>query len=142
VPFACAFCFLFSPSKFIDAEQLDINARNNYKGGEAAPHRAFIVRRAFFTSLLLVLLSAAIGWGAANVVTALGRCSTPQTVVWLQVVGAGLLLWGTLFVRGWEIQTYSGVVFTERVNQWLYRFLYCTGTSVIVYSLAFLPCRA
>jgi hypothetical protein len=75
-------------------------------------------------------------------VTALGRCSTPQTVVWLQIVGAGLLLWGTLFVRGWEIQTYSGVVFTERVNQWLYRFLYCTGTSVIVYSLAFLPCRA
>lgn len=133
---------LCSPSKFIEAEQRDIDARKNYTTDEAAPHRAFIVRRIFITSLLLVLFSAAIGWGLATIVSALGRCSTPQTVVWLQVVGAGLLLWGTLFVRGWEIQTFSGGTFTERVNQWLYRFLYCAGTSVIVYSLAFPPCSA
>ena len=45
------------------------------------------------------------------------------------------MLWGTLFVRGWEIQTYSGVTLVERVNRWLYRALYCSGTALIVASL-------
>lgn len=132
---------LFSPRKFIEAEQRDIDARDNHVGGEKAPHRALLVRRAFFTSLFLVVISGGIGWGVATFVSALGRCSTPQTVAWLQVVGAAVLLWGTLFVRGWEIQTYSGVAFTERVNQWLYRFLYCAGTSVIVCSLVLPQCK-
>jgi hypothetical protein len=54
----------------------------------------------------------------------------------LQVVGAAILLWATLFVRGWDIQTMGGVSLTERVNQWIYRLLYCLGTTVIVVSLA------
>ena len=67
-------------------------------------------------------------------------CATPGNVAALQVVGASLLLWATLFVRGFEIQTNAGVTLTERVNQWLYRFLYCVGTALIVYSLAFQLC--
>lgn len=132
---------LFAPSRFIEAEQQDIAERNNYVGGEKPIHRAYLVRRAFHLSLLLVLLSAAIGWCAAKVVASFGRCATTETTMWLQVAGASLLLWGTLFIRGWEIQTFSGVVFTERVNQWLYRFLYFTGTAVVVYSIMFVPCK-
>lgn len=63
-------------------------------------------------------------------------CSTPKLIAWLQIAGTCLLLWGTLFVRGWNIQTYGGVTLTERVNQWLYRTLYCVGTAVLVSSLA------
>lgn len=133
---------LFAPSKFIEAEEQDIAERNGYVGGNKPPHRAYIVRRAFLTSMLLVVFSAAIGWGTARLAVAFGQCATTQTTIWLQVLGAGILLWGTLFVRGWEIQTFSGVVFTERVNQWLYRFLYCVGTAVVVFSLLFPQCKS
>ena len=68
-------------------------------------------------------------------------CGAPPHVVItaVQVLGAALLLWGTLFVRGWEIQSFAGVTLSERVNQWLYRFLYCAGTIVVVWSLASAP---
>ena len=52
------------------------------------------------------------------------------------MTGAGLLLWGTLFVRGYDIQTYGGVTLTERVNQWVYRTMYCAGTALLVCSVA------
>jgi hypothetical protein len=47
-----------------------------------------------------------------------------------------LLLWGTLFVRGWDIQTIGGVTLVERVNHWIYRTLYCLGTAVFIFSLS------
>ena len=131
---------LFHPQRFIAEETKDITARKNYTDINEPVHRAYIIRRAFIKSLIYVLGSAAIGYMAVNVVHKLGRCSTADTITWLQVVGASLLLWGTLFVRGWEIQSFSGVLFSERVNQWLYRFLYCIGTAIIVYSLAFPLC--
>jgi cytochrome c biogenesis protein CcdA len=105
------------------------------------PHRALAVRRAFFDSLLLVLLFASLGYGVGIIMAKLGRCATVSTTAWLQIGGTCLLLWGTLFIRGWEIQTLSGVSLTERINQWLYRALYCLGTGLLVYSLAFAPCK-
>jgi len=68
--------------------------------------------------------------------TAVGGRPSGALITASQVFGAGLLLSGTLFVRGWEIQSWSGVTLTERVNQWIYRFLYCTGTAVLIWSLA------
>lgn len=53
----------------------------------------------------------------------------------LQIFGATIVLWATLFVRGWEIQTIGGITLTERVNRWIYRLLYCSGTAAIVASL-------
>ena len=56
-------------------------------------------------------------------------------VSFLQIGGACLLLWGTLFVRGWDIQTYFDVTLTERFNRWIYRTLCLVGTSLIICSL-------
>src|SRR5713226_7711211 len=81
---------------------------------------AFVVRRAFFKSLLLVLASGAVGYIAGIVLGRASGCASANLVSWLQIAGAGFLLWGTLFIRGWEIQTYSGVTLPERVNQWIY----------------------
>jgi hypothetical protein len=111
---------------------------------EALPNQnrgAFIVRRAFVGSFVLVVLSGLVGYIAGVGMHSLGRCATSATVAWLQITGASLLLWGTLFIRGWEIQSYGGVTLTERVNQWIYRALYCIGTAVAVYSLAFATCK-
>lgn len=132
---------LLATQRFKTEERNDQAARDNYKTSFELPHRADVVRRAFLSSLFLVLAFSLIGFSLGRAMQMLGRCATPETTVWAQAIGAALLLWGTLFVRGWEIQSYSGVQLTERVNQWLYRFLYCVGTAIIVYSLSFPQCR-
>jgi hypothetical protein len=132
---------LFAPRKFKEAEHADQTARNNYADQVDPPHRADTVRKAFFASLSLVLTFSVLGFLLGQIMHSVGRCATPVTITSAQTIGAALLLWGTLFIRGWEIQSYSGVQLTERVNQWLYRTLYCVGTAVIVYSLSFPSCR-
>lgn len=131
---------LLAPKRLIEAQGSDAKARNNYTGYVEREHSAYIVRRAFLYSLLLVLLSGAIGYGSGLAFGSWRDCATTKFLAWLQIAGACLLLWGTLFVRGWEIETYCGVTFTERVNQWLYRFLYCAGTAVLVCSLSWPQC--
>jgi len=124
----------FAPTRLAKLEAEDNDERNQFRGKASVPHRAFVVARALWTSLFLVVASilAGIVFGMASH-WAFGIPSK-ALIAALQLVGAGLLLWGTLFVRGWEIQTYSGVTLTERVNQWLYRSLYCIGTTVLIWA--------
>lgn len=96
---------------------------------------AFVIRRAFWLSLVLVILSGTFGGFSGLVAGQLFGPASLRLIGTLQVIGACILLWGTLFVRGWEIQTYKGHTLIEKVNQWLYRALYCTGTAVLVASL-------
>lgn len=131
---------LFAPKKLIEAQKQDDKATNNYTTQVEPEHSAYIVRRAFLYSLLLVAFSAAFGYAVGLAFSIWFFCATARFVSWLQIFGACFLLWGTLFVRGWEIETYCGVTFTERVNQWLYRFLYCLGTAILVCSLAWPQC--
>jgi hypothetical protein len=131
---------LLAPKKLIEAQDSDAKARNNYTERVEREHSAHIVRRALLYSLLLVLLSGAIGYSSGLALGSWRGCATTKFIAWLQIAGACLLLWGTLFVRGWEIETHCGVTFTERVNQWLYRFLYCVGTAVLVCSLSWPQC--
>lgn len=143
---ACLCVLLLLASGRFQAEEEADNERRRVAEQEGAipPRRtrAGAVRHAFAYSGGLVLTAAAAGYllglGLGN---GLG-CSTPKLIAWLQIVGTCLLLWGTLFVRGWEIQTYGGVTLTERVNQWLYRTLYCVGTAVLVSSLAWPQCTS
>lgn len=128
----------FCPPKLIEAERADEDARNRLL--QSPPHdepRAFKVRRAFWESLLWVLCSMAVGYVGGWLVGCFMMGQATGTIVRaLQVVGATVLLWATLFVRGWDIQTIGGVTLTERVNRWIYRLLYCVGTGAIVASLA------
>lgn len=135
------FLLLFCPKKFQqrqdeDNEQLKMLDSN----GEERNHPSLVVRGAFFTSFLLVLVSGAIGFAPGFAMTKCAICASSKVIAWLQIVGACILLWGTLFIRGWEIQTHGGVTLTERVNQWIYRALYCFGTAVLVFSIAWDQC--
>jgi hypothetical protein len=138
---AISLCLLgiFAPAKLAEEEAADNAARANFSGKSGETPRAFVVRRAFWTSLGLVVGSVAVGYLLGRLTAA--ACGSPSgtVIILAQVMGAGLLLWGTLFVRGWEIQSFCGVTLAERVNQWIYRFLYCAGTAVIVWSLASSP---
>lgn len=134
------FLLLFAPAKLIAEQGEDAKARSNHSTPTEREHSAYIVRRAFLYSLILVVLSGATGGGAGLLLGAWAGCATTRFIAWLQILGACLLLWGTLFIRGWEIQSYCGVTFVERVNQWLYRFLYNIGTTVLVCSLVWSQC--
>jgi hypothetical protein len=125
------------PQKLIKAQQSDEEERKRFPQPPPTPeHGAFKVRRAVWESLLWVLCSLASGYALGRLLRVLCGPSTQVLVHTLQVLGATLLLWGTLFVRGWDIQTFGGVTLTERVNRWIYRLLYCIGTAVAVASFA------
>lgn len=132
---------LFRPSRFLELDAEDKNARKNCNNQNDRHVSSYIVRHAFFRSLLWVLVSSAIGYAIGMGFGSLFGCTVGKYVAWLQIAGAGLLLWGTLFVRGWEVLTYDMDSLTEKVNQWLYRFLYCAGTAILVCSLAWTGCR-
>jgi hypothetical protein len=135
-------CF---PERFQAAEEADNEAlrRASHSGSQPPTRpRSSTIRHALIYSGGLVLISATFGFLAGALLGNYLFCGTPKFIMWLQIVGTCLLLWGTLFVRGWEIQTYGGVTLTERVNQWLYRSLYCAGTAVLVSSLAWTVCPA
>ncbi|WP_447969666.1 hypothetical protein [Nitrospira sp. M1] len=126
---------VFVPSKLVDEEEKDSAARKNFSSPPVSIHHAYIVRRAFWNSFGLVLASLASGYLLGLLSFWIAGTPRQSVIFAMQIVGASILLWGTLFVRGWEVQTYCGVTLTERVNQWLYRFLYFGGTAVIVWSL-------
>jgi hypothetical protein len=127
---------IFSLHKFLKIEDEDNEARNQYSNKGVEVPNASVVRHALLLSLVFVLISGLIGFISGFIAKIVFGTATGATIKILQVCGALILLWATLFVRGWEIQTYAGVTFSERVNQWVYRALYCVGTAIILFSLA------
>lgn len=82
------------------------------------PSRAVLVLRAFWSSLALVGAALLIGAILGALARKFWRFPDPGATAVLQLTVAGILLWATLFLRGWDIQTIGGVTLTERVNQW------------------------
>ena len=131
---------LFAPKKFLEHQVADNALLKEQDKDATLEPGALVVRRALFEAALLVAASGVVGYLGGVMLGSLSSCANPKVVMWLQIVSACLLLWGTLFIRGWEIQTHGGHTLTERVNQWIYRALYCVGTSVIVFSVAWPAC--
>lgn len=130
----CVFAAFF-PRRLVDAERADEEARERLpqpSPPEAPP--AFKVTRGLWASLVWVLGSIAAGYLGGKAFGAATGSPSARLVAALQVFGATVLLWATLFVRGWE--SWGGVTLTERVDRWMYRLLYCLGTAAIVASLA------
>lgn len=127
----------FYPKQFINEEQNDNAIRKNFPPikEEEIKHGIYKITRAFWSALGLIILSAFFGGLAGLFLFRIFYHPDSIVIAIFQIIGACLLLWGTLFIRGWEIQTISGVTLAERVNQWIYRILYCLGTSIMICSL-------
>lgn len=132
---------LIAPKKFLAVEDADDKIHQERTDKQKPERSALLVRRAFLKSLLLVVAAGVFGGSIGVSINKIIGCASPALIMWLQISGALILLWGTLFVRGWEIQTYSGVRLTERVNQWLYRFLYFIGSAIFILSLVWQQCQ-
>lgn len=59
----------------------------------------------------------------------------PMLGRYCQVLGVAIILWATIFVRGWEIQTYGGKTPADIANRCIYRALYVIGTVLLVASM-------
>jgi hypothetical protein len=119
---------VISPKKFLLLLKEDSRQDNEYN--------TMVVFKAFWKSLTIVMLSALIGLIIGCICAHLFSRPTSLTITVIQAMGALLLLWGTLFVRGWQLQTYSGNTEIERVNQFLYRTLYILGTAIYIFSVS------
>jgi hypothetical protein len=124
---------IFSPRRFLTLQ--DQTTKGMGIPAATNDESATVVCRAFWMSLILVTFSALIGAVAGIVFGEVFGAAAHRSISWLQIVGTSLLLWGTIFVRGWEIQTSCGYTLVEMVNRWLYRTLYCVGTAILVCSL-------
>ena len=132
---------VIAPKKFIKEQEKDNEERKNFPTPPPpSEHNVMCVRRAFWSSLLLVIASALFGYGVGFIVNYFFGCFEKIIINIFQIIGASLLLWATLFVRGWDIQTHGGVTLAERVNRWIFRALYCIGTALIVSSFALSVC--
>ena len=130
----CAFA-AFCPRRLVEAERADEEARKRLPQPPEDP-RAFKVTRGLWASLAWVVGSMGFGYLSGKALGTLTGTQPTRLVAGLQVFGATVLLWATLFLRGWDIQSWGGVTLTERVNRWIYRVLCCLGTAALVASLA------
>lgn len=123
---------VFRPSEFervAAAENAKLETEPNDERSRTVHIRTALC--ASFTAVALATAAGAItGLLAAK---ALGSPGTGLTI--LQMVGAFLVLWATLAVRGWEIQSFAGATLEEQVNRWIYRSLYTVGTFLLIMSL-------
>ena len=55
---------------------------------------------------------------------------------WLQYLGIALLLWATVGIAGWEVQSQGGVTPPEVLNRLIYRVLHLLGTFLLAWSVA------
>jgi hypothetical protein len=127
---------ILNPKQLLVEEKKDNDKRESFSEHDVKEPPACIVNQAFWSSLWLIIIFGFIGIIGGILLNWKFSKPTSIILVSLQTIGASLLLWGTLFVRGWQIQTYCGVTLSERVNLWLYRSLYCIGTSIIISSIA------
>jgi hypothetical protein len=132
---------ILAPQALADENEKDAKLLAPLLEGATPEPSPYVVCRAFWLSLVVVLGSMLAGYVLGQVSAQIFGCATSASFNALAILGAGVLLWGTLFVRGWQIQTIKGLSLTERVNQWLYRALYCVGTAVVIWSVSWPACK-
>ena len=84
------------------------------------------------------LAGTALGWIAQDLFG-----PNQAAVTALAIIAGLMLLWASLGLQGWNIQTDVGDTLPERINQWIYRCLSLGGAFVAVISASWgTPCRS
>ena len=123
---------LFSPKRFArTAAPFDTLPEHHQINTDHAAK----IRRAFWGAGITVAASAVSGWMLSVWFFRTWSYASPRAITSCQVAATLIILWATLAVRGWDIQTIDGTTMTESVNQWLFRFAYFCGTTLLVLSL-------
>lgn len=90
-----------------------------------------IVRQGYWEALIWMILALGSGVAIGLILRTL-KAQAPLGAAIAAIGGTIVLLWATLAFQGWPIQSSSDATLTERVNRWLFRFLYALGTCLLV----------
>jgi hypothetical protein len=139
---------VFSPSTLIghavdhairsQEEPLDTAREVKLRGDFEAQFKRSVstIRSTLFSSFVVVAGSVAAAFVSGAILQALSIIKSSGWNIGLQVIGIGVLLWATLArVDPTAIQTWDGGTLPERVDLWLYRFLYIIGSYALTLSL-------
>lgn len=87
-----------------------------------------VVRAALYRAGALVAISAIVGLGLGALLKI--QFGPPPSLInsALQMVGAGIILWATIWQLEVDAQTMSGETLLERTHWWLFRALYVVGS--------------
>ena len=124
---------VFSPKRFLSFQDRVMRPRGIPAASDA--NSVKIVSRAFWTSVVVVVAAAVVGWLAGLMLYKLVGPASSKAVTTLQIVGASILLLSTIYVRGPAIETWDRQTLIERVDRWIYCGGYFVGTAAIVASL-------
>ena len=128
------FLFIFSPKNFIKLEEED-NKNQESSNSDKNELRVYILRRAHFYSFIVIVISGILGFTLGKLLSII--CPNPGSVciTLLQIFSVLTFLWATLALGGWSIQSWGGVTYTEKVNNWIFRLFYFLGTLIFIISL-------
>jgi hypothetical protein len=101
-----------------------------------AADRTWKIRSALVSAFWLTTSAVLLGLLAGFAFAVLFGKPSSWIVSILAVAGAAIILFATLALLGWEIQSCKGDTLPEMVNQWLFRFLYWCGTFLFVLSIS------
>lgn len=131
----CAILFyaIAWPARFVEAEVkhneqmvIILSGRPHFEELSKIHH----VRGALFQAFWICLTATLAGAGLGKALSAAAPNGTGVATI-VAVVGTATLLWASLALQGWNIQSMKGQTLTERVNQWIFRTLYAVGTLLI-----------
>jgi len=94
------------------------------------------IRRSFGRGFKWVMVALILGWVSGVIFHRTVGPALPSLIMGLQVLAAGILLGATLSLVGREIESYGGQTLPEKINDFLYRILYITGTYLLFLSLS------
>ncbi len=127
---------VFSPKRFLPVAVKHDTQLHGKANTTEIDRMSRLIRRSFWESFGFVVGAVALGAGVGQVLFWLCGASTGFGSQGLQWLGIGILLWATLSVLGWELQTPDGQTLAEKVNRWLYRGLYLIGTALLACSVS------
>ena len=119
-----------NPQKFSEEEAADCVILNSQTDLDNTP-RIYAIRSALAEAFLWCTGSLFTGFVIGSIAVTLTGTQTNAAIATV-IAGTLILLWATLALQGWGIQSYGGVTLGERVNRWIFRLLYSFGTALIV----------
>lgn len=120
------------PSEMTSEREAEL--RNSFQ--EQFTGAVSLLRSTLFVAFAIVAGAILAAYVSAMLLNALAIKKTPEVNAWLQYGGIGILLWATLGRVDSPLQTWDGFTLPERVDLWLYRWLYIAGSFTLALSVA------